>query len=62
MNTPISYELDPEPVPYPTYRCRGTAQVRPGHTHLCRRHVDHEGKHKCLCCFAWNPVGVDDEP
>lgn len=46
-------------VPYPGYRCKATAQPKPGHTHLCRRPMDHrEHEHVCICAFKWEPVGV----
>lgn len=47
------------PVPYPRYRCKATAQERPGHTHLCKRPIDHdEHEHVCICTFKWEPVGA----
>lgn len=47
------------PVPYPRYRCKATAESKPGHTHLCRQPIDHkEEKHVCICQFDWEPVGV----
>lgn len=55
MNTPITYE-DGIPVPYPAYRCRSTARntAMLAHTHLCKRHVDHEEeKHVCICGKGW---------
>lgn len=62
MNTPFTYYDETEKVPYPPYRCRATAQERPGHTHHCRRHVDHaESKHKCICEKTWDRVGEGDE-
>lgn len=58
MNTPVLYQDNTENVPYPLYRCRATAQERPGHTHPCRRHVDHDGNHKCICGREWEPLEV----
>lgn len=47
-----------DPVPYPRYRCKATAQEKPGHTHLCRRPIDHdEHEHVCICDRKWEPVG-----
>lgn len=47
------------PVPYPTYRCKATAQEREGRTHMCRRPIDHkEHSHMCICGREWEPVAA----
>lgn len=55
--TGLSYDAG-GPVPYPVYRCKATAQEKPGHTHLCRHPRDHEGDyaHACICSKIWEPV------
>lgn len=46
-------------VPFPAYRCKATAQERPGHTHLCRHAMDHAHPvHGCICGQEWEPVAV----
>ena len=60
--TGLNWHNTDEPVPFPVYRCKATAQERPGHTHLCRREVDHKDfEHKCIGGFAWEPVGANSE-
>lgn len=55
---------DGEPVPFPTYRCKAratfpwTGDTREPRTitppkHNCKRHVDHDGVHKCICGKSW---------
>lgn len=54
-----SITLGGGPVPYPRYRCKATATERPGHTHICRRPIDHkEHEHICICEFKWEPAEV----
>lgn len=57
-NTPFTYDGSEEFVPYPPYLCKATAKEpdKIGHTHPCRRHVDHEGDHKCICGKSWERV------
>lgn len=45
--------VDGEPVPYPAYRCKAKVQFKNGTSHPCRRQVDHEGDHKCICSKTW---------
>lgn len=44
--------VDGEKVPFPSYRCKGVAKTR-NEKHECRRHVDHDGEHKCICQKTW---------
>lgn len=50
---------DNERVPYPPYRCPSSARdtSKLAHTHLCKRHIDHEeDKHVCICGKSWPRV------
>lgn len=55
---------DHTPVPYPVYKCKSTAvekrEIKPStYTHTCKKHVDHEGKHKCICDKEWDPIHAE---
>lgn len=60
VSTPIKFYGSDEFVPYPTYKCPAKGIERPGHSHPCRRHVDHDGKHQCICGEEWNREGEVD--
>lgn len=47
-------------VPLPGYRCKATAAESEveGRTHLCRKPIDHDGVHKCICGREWEPVAA----
>lgn len=67
LNT-VSVYADGEKVPFARYRCKARATFPwPARTneraaeprtvtppkHSCKRHVDHDGDHKCICGKAW---------
>lgn len=44
--------VDGEPVPPRARRC--TAHMKlPNQAHPCKRVVDHDGDHKCICGKSW---------